>query len=50
MLMDMPHATWVVAMLWAIVVGSSLYSAELNSRLGLLLEISSHLAREVVLV
>jgi hypothetical protein len=34
MLMDMPHSTWIVAMLWAVVVGSSLYSAELAPGLG----------------
>jgi len=34
MLMNMPHSTWAVAMLWAIVVGSSLYSAELSPGLG----------------
>ena len=33
-LMNMPHYTWVVAILWAIVVGSSLYSAELSPGLG----------------
>jgi len=33
-LMDMPHSTWAVGMLWAIVVGSSLYSAELAPGLG----------------
>ncbi|MGO8697552.1 MAG: hypothetical protein ACLQVY_07535 [Limisphaerales bacterium] len=34
MLMNMPHSTWVVAMLWATVVGSSLYSSELGPALG----------------
>ena len=34
MLMNMPHSTFVIAMLWAIVVGSSLYSAELAPGLG----------------
>jgi hypothetical protein len=34
MLMNMPHSTWIVAMLWGVVVGSSLYSAELAPGLG----------------
>ena len=34
LLMDMPHSMFVVAMLWAIVVGSGLYSADLSSGLG----------------
>ncbi len=34
LLMDMPHSTAAVAMLWAIVVGSGLYSADLSSGLG----------------
>jgi ABC-type transport system involved in multi-copper enzyme maturation permease subunit len=34
MLMDLPHSTWAVAMLWGVVVGSSLYSAELSPGLG----------------
>ena len=33
-LMNMPHSTWAVAMLWAVVVGSSLYSSELGPALG----------------
>ena len=33
-LMNMPHSTWAVGMLWSIVVGSSLYSAELTPGLG----------------
>ena len=33
-LMGMPHSTWVVGMLWAVVVGSGLYSAELGAGLG----------------
>ena len=34
LLMDMPHSVFVVAMLWAIVVGSGVYSADLSSGLG----------------
>lgn len=34
LLMDLPHSMFVVAMLWAIVVGSGLYSADLSSSLG----------------
>jgi hypothetical protein len=34
LLMDLPHSMFVVAMLWAIVVGSGLYSADLSSGLG----------------
>lgn len=33
-LMDLPHSMFVVAMLWAIVVGSGLYSADLTTGLG----------------
>ena len=33
-LMDLPHSMFVVAMLWAIVVGSGLYSADLSAGLG----------------
>jgi hypothetical protein len=33
-LMNMPHSAWAVAMLWAVVVGSSLYSSELGPALG----------------
>ena len=33
-LMEMPHSMFVVAMLWAIVVGSGLYSADLSPGLG----------------
>ncbi len=33
-LMDLPHSMFVVAMLWAIVVGSGLYSADLSTGLG----------------
>jgi hypothetical protein len=33
-LMRMPHSTWAVTTLWAVVVGSGLYSAELNAGLG----------------
>jgi hypothetical protein len=32
--MDMPHSMFVVAMLWAMVVGSGLYSADLSSGVG----------------
>jgi hypothetical protein len=32
--MDMPHSMFVVAMLWAVVVGSGLYSADLGFGLG----------------
>lgn len=32
-LMDLPHSTWAVGTLWAVVVGSSLFSAELGSKL-----------------
>jgi hypothetical protein len=31
---DMPAATWVVASLWAVVVGATLYGSELGTRLG----------------
>jgi hypothetical protein len=34
LLMHMPHSMFVVAMLWAVVVGSGLYSADLGSGLG----------------
>jgi hypothetical protein len=34
LLMDMPHTVSVVALLWAIVVGSGVYSADLSSGLG----------------
>jgi hypothetical protein len=34
LLMNLPHSTWVVGTLWAIVVGSSLYAAELAPGLG----------------
>ncbi len=34
LLTDLPHSMFVVAMLWAIVVGSGLYSADLSSGLG----------------
>lgn len=33
-LMDMPHSMFVIGMLWAVVVGSGLYSSDLESRLG----------------
>jgi hypothetical protein len=33
-LMDLPHSVFFVGMLWAVVVGSSLYSADLGSGLG----------------
>jgi hypothetical protein len=33
-LMRMPHSTWAVTTLWAVVVGSALYSAELSAGLG----------------
>jgi hypothetical protein len=34
LLMEMPHSMFVVGMLWAVVVGSGLYSADLGSGLG----------------
>jgi len=34
LLMNMPHSTWAVGTLWAIVVGSGLYAAELAPGLG----------------
>ncbi len=33
-LMDMPHSMFIVGILWAVVVGSSLYSADFGSGLG----------------
>lgn len=33
-LMDLPHSAFIVAMLWAIVVGSGLFSADLGAGLG----------------
>jgi hypothetical protein len=33
-LMNLPSSIWFVAMLWAVVVGSGLYSADLSTRLG----------------
>jgi hypothetical protein len=33
-LMNMPHSTWAVAMLWAIMVGASIYAAELAPGMG----------------
>lgn len=33
-LMDLPHSTWAVGTLWAIVVGSALFSTELSTKLG----------------
>ncbi|MDB6128925.1 MAG: hypothetical protein JWM04_32 [Verrucomicrobiales bacterium] len=33
-LMNLPHSNWAVAMLWAVVVGSSVYSPELAPGLG----------------